>query len=348
MKNIWKLLMVAMMAITMVGCPQPENKTDEGGSSYAKIYVAGFNNVWANDTGVGTCPQMKTTDGENYTVTLKADSKNPTPYGIKFASNMGWAKQYARAEAWNLTEDTIKYVTSGEEVLFKQATKAQVEGPTDVSADVNVKDNNTKIYMKEFVEVGSDVTINFNLKTLKGSITYTGTGIDVTSIFVDGINPGFNSSNGNFSLELDEDASSENVYVFTGEFTFSAADNGDWGQGDAATIVAFGITEAEGTWSQKFTGATLTLGAEGAATYGADNNNSVSGLVDGETYTVKVTATATDTLLWSECTVKILISNGDIIPDPDSSEIAAESSEAAAESSEAAAESSEAADSSNA
>ena len=55
MKNIWKLLMVAMMAIAMVGCPQPQgnNETEETATTTTTTIA-----VWSNDdvkpTGVYT------------------------------------------------------------------------------------------------------------------------------------------------------------------------------------------------------------------------------------------------------------------------------------------------------
>jgi len=75
-------------------------------------------------------------------------------------------------------------------------------------------------------------------------------------------------------------------------FTFSAADNANWGQTDTATMISFGVIADTG-WAVKYTGVTAAVGDDYAAcTQGAGNNNVISGLTNGKSYTLYVKGTA--------------------------------------------------------
>ena len=58
MKNIWKLLMIAMLAFAMIGCPTTKNDDDEddnGGSGVPAISWWLSSDTTTAETGEGRC-----------------------------------------------------------------------------------------------------------------------------------------------------------------------------------------------------------------------------------------------------------------------------------------------------
>ncbi|MBP5450214.1 MAG: InlB B-repeat-containing protein, partial [Spirochaetales bacterium] len=281
------------------------------------IYLSGFEGVWAYSNTPNECPQMTSTDGNIYTYTVSCEMLNPTPYGIKFVSDRGNMVQFVRAEAFELgSERSVKYVASDEEIPFVLTTAEEIDA-TDDNGDRIYHDDNTKIYLEETIVTGTVVTVTLNLETMTAKIAYSGTGDKVNSHPLDEVSPQLFSSLGDnriIPLSLDQNMSDGNTYVYSGEFTFDADENEYWGQ-DVETEMAFIVTESTGwDFSEKFGGASVKLGKTTNVIYQANKDAVVSGLIDGHTYSVIVTATAFDDKLeWADSTIDILITDNDSI-----------------------------------
>lgn len=76
------------------------------------------------------------------------------------------------------------------------------------------------------------------------------------------------------------------------EFTYSTATN-EWGTGAPAGTIHFGITGIDG-WNTKWTGAVLTVGGGYVTTtLGHDDNNKITGVVEGTKYRITIKGGAT-------------------------------------------------------
>ncbi|MBP5449287.1 MAG: hypothetical protein J6Y01_04140, partial [Spirochaetales bacterium] len=101
---------------------------------------------------------------------------------------------------------------------------------------------------------------------------------------------------------------SNKIYVYTGEFTFTAVDNNQWGNMNTATDVSFIIIDSAEGWTCKHGGADGALDTSIALQYQSQNNAYIRGLTDGATYNVVVTAYAGEDLEWSTSTITVEVS----------------------------------------
>ena len=95
MKNIWKLLMIALLAFAMIGCPttKEDDDDDNGTGGSGDLQLGWWSNSNTSNGNVNDPPKM-------------------FPDGFKFTTSAGWSGQY-------ISQKSVVATASFEKEIFK-------------------------------------------------------------------------------------------------------------------------------------------------------------------------------------------------------------------------------------
>ncbi len=164
MKNIWKLLMIALLALTMIGCPPATNDDD--------------------DDDNGGMPVMSWWENDDVTQPGTPKAVSNFPYGFKFTTKAGWSAQFVASTHAQKGSKNFDKIT-----LSASNSTAKFNGPYNTMKATGAlydafEDDSTKMWIDEDNTIpGKIYTLTFTPATLSAVDTLPTTEQESTVVF---------------------------------------------------------------------------------------------------------------------------------------------------------------------